>query len=335
MDIASKSNGNKSGNNDQTTSLFKNLMESPFVFITFSMVIIISVFTYLAPQFLSVRNFLNMLVHSSVLGITAVGMTFVIMTGGIDISVGSVAALIGIVVAKLLHAEIPTGIAVLIVIILGALIGAFNGFVITKLKISPFIVTLAMLAIARGAAFAITLAMPVHFFPKSFQFLGIGYIGPIPFAVLLMVVVFMVGYYLLNMTTFGRKLYVIGGNQEGARLSGIKVDNTILFSYILCSLMAAISGVTLTARLNTAWATAAQGLEFQAITSVVIGGGSLFGARGSMLGTFLGVMVIGLLNNGLSILNVSAFEIQLVNGIIIFLVVLLDRLKVSAGAVIG
>ena len=308
----------------------RQIVGNSYSFLILSMFVLITVFALYVPRFLAPGNFLNILLQSSVVGITAVGMTFVIMTGGIDISVGSVAALMGVLVGKLLVAGVPTTIAVATVLLLGAAIGMINGLAITKLGLIPFVITLAMMAIARGGAYAITLAQPVRPFPVSFQFLGIGHIGMFPVGGLLLVLTFVIASYLLGMTTFGRSVYAVGGNREAARLSGIRVNRTRLWCYVIASTLASLAGITVAARLNTAWATADTGLEFQAITAVIIGGGSLFGAQGNMFGTFLGVLVIGLLNNGLSIMNVSAFQIQAVNGALIFLVVLVDRVRARA-----
>lgn len=309
-------------------NLGRQLLAFDYSFLILSLTSLIVAFTLLAPRFLSPTTFVNILFQSSIVGFTAVGMTFMLVSGEFDISVGSVAGLVGVIVAKLLNAGVPVVAAIPAGLCAGALIGLINGLLVTRVGLGSLVVTLGMLAVVRGAVYAWTEAVPeIGPFPSSFEFLGVGRLGPLPFVVVLLLLAYLVGHYFLRMSTFGRAIYATGGNEEAARLCGLNVKRLRLSVFVLTSCLAALAGMTLTARLGTAWPGAATGLEFQAITVAVMGGTSLFGGRGTIAGTLLGILVIGLINNGLSILNVSPFQIQLVNGCLILTVVLVDRLR--------
>jgi ribose/xylose/arabinose/galactoside ABC-type transport system permease subunit len=279
------------------------------------------------PLFLTTANLLSILLASSLIGIVAVGETFVIVTGGVDLSPGSVVALTGVISGMALHAGAPLPLAVASGIVLGMAIGAFNAFAITVLNMSPFIVTLAMLAMARGMAFIVTNGATVFGFSDAFDNIGGGNWGPVPIAAIITLGVFLVAGVVLQRTVFGAEVYAVGGNREAARLAGIPVGRTLALVYIIAGGMAGLGGVVLTGRLDSAQPIAATGMELNAIAAVVIGGASLFGGKGSMMGTLLGVLIIGLINNGLTLKNVQPFWVQFIQGAVIFGAVLIDSLN--------
>ena len=290
--------------------------------------VVISV--YLAattPAFLTSANILSILLASSLIGLVAVGETFVIVTGGIDLSVGSVVAFTGVMTGLALSAHVPVALAVLIGIGIGALSGGFIGFAVTVLNMSPFIVSLAVLAMARGLAFIVTNGNTIFGFPDAYDNIGGGNLGPFPVAALISLGVFLVAGLVLARTVFGAEVYAVGGNREAARLAGIPVGRTLAICYVISGALAGLGGVVLSGRLDSAQPIAATGLELNAIAAVVIGGASLFGGKGSVLGTLLGVLIIGLINNGLTLKNVQPFWVQFIQGAVIFGAVLIDSLN--------
>ena len=279
------------------------------------------------PAFLTTANILSILLASSLIGIVAVGETFVIVTGGIDLSVGSVVAFTGVMTGLAIHAHVPVPAAVALGVGIGAFCGAFNAFAITVLGMTPFIVTLAVLAMARGLAFIVTSGNTIFDFPDAFDNIGGGNLGPLPIAGLIAAAVFLLAWVVLSRTVFGAEIYAVGGNREAARLAGIPVGRTLALAYIVSGALAGLGGVVLAGRLDSAQPIAAVGLELNAIAAVVIGGASLFGGKGSMLGTLLGVLIIGLINNGLTLKNVQPFWVQFIQGAVIFGAVLIDSLN--------
>ena len=279
------------------------------------------------PAFLTSANLLSILLASSLIGIVAVGETFVIVTGGIDLSVGSVVAFTGVMAGLALNAHMPVPLAVLVGIGIGALSGGFIAFAVTFLNMSPFIVSLAVLAMARGLAFIVTNGNTIFSFPDAFDNIGGGNLGPFPVAALITLLVFLVAGLILSRTVFGAEVYAVGGNKDAARLAGIPVNRTLAIVYVISGALAGLGGVVLAGRLDSAQPIAAVGLELNAIAAVVIGGASLFGGKGSMLGTLLGVLIIGLINNGLTLKNVQPFWVQFIQGAVIFGAVLIDSLN--------
>jgi len=280
-----------------------------------------------APNFLEFDNFTQIVVQSSVIGIAAVGMTFVIVTAGIDLSVGSVVALSGMLAGIAMQSGSSGVVGILVALGVGLLIGAFNGFSTTVFGITPFIVTLAVLSMGRGLTLAVSSGQTVYGFPASFTVVGQGELLGISLLVWLTLAVFAIGYFVLSFTVFGHQVYAIGGNREAARLAGIPVRRVSFLVYVIGGLCAGLSAVVLTSRLNSALPSSATGLELQVIAAVVIGGTSLFGGRGTMIGTLVGVLLIGTLNNGLTLLNVPPFWVQFVQGVVIFLAVMIDALN--------
>lgn len=292
-----------------------------------ALIVLIVVVTAINPSFISPNNLLNLLRQVAANGFIAFGMTFVILTGGIDLSVGSTLALSSALTAGLLSNGVNALVAVVVGVISGGFLGALNGVLISKGKMAPFIATLATMTIYRGTTLVYTNGNPITGIGDSFffSFIGRGYLFGIPFPVVLMFVVFILLFLLLHKTSFGRKTYAIGGNEKAAYIAGVKIDKIKILIYTISGVMASISGMIITSRLNSAQPTAGQSYEMDAIASVVLGGTSLSGGRGRIFGTLVGALIIGTLNNGLNLLGVSSFYQQIVKGIVIVIAVLLDR----------
>lgn len=281
---------------------------------------LITGFSILSERFFTISNMLIVMRQTSIVAFLAVGMSFVIIGAGIDLSVGSVLAFSGAVGAGVMqNGGIFFGI--LAGLALGTALGAFNGIVITKLKIPSFIATLAMMAIARGGTLVYTDGRPITGLPSSFAFLGRGYIGNVPFPIILMLIIFILAYIVLKLTRFGRYVYATGGNINAARASGIKVNNVIISTFAISGFLSGLTGMVLASRLNSAQPTAGMGYELDAIAAVVLGGTNLFGGEGELWGTLVGAFIMGILNNGLNMLNVSSFYQQVVKGIVILMAV--------------
>ncbi|AIY06527.1 ribose ABC transporter, permease protein [Planococcus sp. PAMC 21323] len=290
-----------------------------------------SIITILNPDFLSVSNLMNVLRQVSINALIAFGMTFVILTGGIDLSVGSTLALTGAVTAGLMASGVDPIFAMLLGLLLGAVLGAINGIIIAKGKVAPFIATLATMTIYRGLTLVYTDGRPISGLGDSltFQMLGKGYFLGVPIPVVTMIISFAILYFILKKTTFGRRVYAVGGNEEASILSGINADRIKIYVYSLLGLLAAVASLILTSRLNSAQPTAGEMFELDAIAAVVLGGTSLTGGRGWIVGTLIGALIIGVLNNGLNLIGVTSFFQQVVKGAVILLAVLLDRKKTA------
>lgn len=294
------------------------------------------VLTFLSDKFLTLANGWNVLRQISVNICISVGMTLVILTAGIDLSVGSVLAFTGAIVAGLLKfgIEMPSydlyiGFTllggVLAGTLVGAALGAFNGLVITKFKVPPFVATLAMLTIARGFTMLWTKGYPISSLGKEFAYIGTGWFLGIPILVWIAAVIVILAIILTNRTAFGKYIYAIGGNESAAKLSGINIHQVKLWVYTLAGILAAVGGIMVTSRLNSAQPNAGLSYELDSIAAVVIGGTSLSGGRGTITGTVLGAMIIGVLNNGLVLMDVSPFWQQVVKGAVILLAVIIDK----------
>lgn len=295
----------------------------------FGLLLIVIVLSIVSPSFLDMGNILNILRQVSINALIAFGMTFVILTGGIDLSVGSMLALGAALAAGAMTSGIDPILAILIGLLAGAAMGAFNGLIITKGRVAPFIATLATMTIFRGLTLVYTDGRPITGLSDSFAFqmIGKGYILGIPFPVVTMFLAFAVLWFILKRTTFGRGVYSIGGNEEASHLAGLKVDRIKVGVYTLTGMLSVLAGIILTSRLNSAQPTAGTAYELDAIAAVVLGGTSLTGGRGWIVGTIIGALIIGVLNNGLNLMNVSSFYQQVVKGGVILLAVLLDRKK--------
>ena len=278
--------------------------------------------------FYSQRNLINVLRQVSSNACLAFGMTFAIITGGIDLSVGSILALSGTLSAGLIvKSGFSVPQAVITAIIIGTCLGLFNGFVIAKTTIPPFIVTLAMMQIARGAAYIYSNGQPIRAMIKEYQIIGTGYIGPIPLPVIYMLVFLVICVILLSKTRFGRHVYAVGGNDKAAIFSGVNVARTKMLVYTMSGFLAAFTGVVLCARMASGQPTAGQAFEMDAIAATVLGGTSMSGGVGKIGSTFIGVLIIGVLNNGLNLLGLNSFWQQIAKGVVILLAVYVDMLK--------
>jgi ribose transport system permease protein len=292
-----------------------------------ALVVLVIFVTIMNPSFMSPTNLLNLLRQVSTNALIAFGMTFVIITGGIDLSVGSTLALSSALMAGMIASGLNPVLAMGMGLVLGAFLGACNGVMITKGKMAPFIATLATMTIYRGLTLVYTDGNPITGIGDSFifKYMGRGYLFGIPFPVVVMLLFFGVLYVLLHKMTFGRKTFALGGNEKAAFIAGIKSDRIKIAIYSISGLMAAVAGIIITSRLNSAQPTAGNAYEMDAIASVVLGGTSLSGGRGRLVGTLIGALIIGTLNNGLNMLGVSSFYQQVVKGVVIIIAVLLDR----------
>lgn len=300
------------------------------------LVALIVIFTLYNPMFLSTRNIKNILTEVSIYGIIGVGMTYVILTGGIDLAVGSLlafAAISGAFLMQALGGDFFMGwlVAMLAACAVGTMAGYLHGKVVTRFGVPAFIVTLGGLIVWRGATLIVNDGAPVSGFNEAFRWWGRGDVLGVPVPVLVFLVVALVGYIALRYTRYGRQVYAVGGNPEAARLSGLSVQSVVLSVYVITGFLAGLAGFLLSARLGSAEAVAGTGYELRIIASVVIGGTSLFGGLGGVGGTIVGALLIGVLINGLVIMNVSAYYQQVVIGIIIVLAVGFDTYAKSRG----
>lgn len=299
-----------------------------------SLLILVVVLSLASPYFFTVQNLANVFQQISVLAIIALGSTLVIVSGGIDLSVGSVAALSGMVTAwAFASLELPMGLALPLGLIAGSLAGLANGMLIVYGKVPPFVATLAMLSIARGLTLVLSDGQPVSGFPEWFrQMTKLSLFGKIlPVIVIFVLLLFIIGAMYLKYRPGGRAVYAIGGSEEVARLSGIDVGAVKLRIYTVAGALAGVGGIVLTSRLNSAQPTAGEGLELDVIAAVVIGGTSLSGGIGTVSGTLIGALIIGVLRNGLNLLNVSSFWQSVIIGVVIAVAVMVDSLGRKRG----
>ncbi|WP_374757426.1 ABC transporter permease [Neobacillus driksii] len=296
----------------------------------FVLCIIISVIN---PNFLTSNNLLNVLRQTSTNLYLALAMTMIIILGGIDLSVGSIMAVVGVVTTTLIASlGAPVLVAVAVGLLVGVLIGAVNGYVAATTIIPPFIITLATMNIARGAAYVLTDGKPVRVMSDSFNFIGSGYIGGfLPTPVLYLIILLILCYFIMNKTKLGRHMYAVGGNAEAAKFSGINIKKVKFFAYAFSGLMAAIAGIVLASRMFSGQPTAGNAAELDAIAAVVLGGTSMTGGYGRIGGTVIGALIIGVLSNGLNLMGVSSFWQFIVKGIVILVAVYADVIKRRKG----
>lgn len=281
-----------------------------------------------SDSFFTQKNLFNVLRQISTNLYLACGMTMVIILGGIDLSVGSIIALSGCVAAGCVaRYNLPLPVAVVVGIAIGLAVGIFNGAFICKTTIPPFIVTLATMNIAKGFAYVYTGGSPVRVVTKEWQFIGAGYIGPVPTPVVILVIVLIVTAVIMNKTKIGRHIYAVGGNPQAAEFSGIKVAKIKFFVHAYSGMMAGLAGVVLASRMYSGQPTAGDGAEMDAIAAVVVGGTSMAGGSGKIGGTIIGGLIIGVLNNGLNLLNVNSFWQYVVKGAVILLAVFIDFIR--------
>jgi inositol transport system permease protein len=278
------------------------------------------------PNFWTMTNLTNVARQVSILALISVGETFAILSAGIDLSVGSLLAIVSVICAQTML-EYGVAAGILAGILIGAVCGLINGLLIAKARIPPFIATLAMLVGARGAALTLSGGLPIAGLPKSFLTIGAGYILGIPIPAIIAAIVMLIGYFILSRTSFGRSVYAVGGNEEAAMLSGINVARVKILVYLLSGICAGIAGVVLTSRVISGQPTLGEVQELYAIAAVVIGGSKISGGYGGVGKTVLGVLVLGLLNNGLNLIRVSSYVQLIVIGVIIVLAVYVDLLR--------
>jgi ribose transport system permease protein len=294
-----------------------------------ALILLITVVSFLNANFFTVDNILNILRQTSVNAIIAVGMTLVILTAGIDLSVGSILALCGAFAATMVGLEVPVMVAVPTSLIAGAVLGGLTGIIIAKGKVQAFIATLVTMTLLRGVTMVYTDGRPISTgftdTADAFAWFGTGYLFGIPVPVWIMAVVFIAAWYMLNHTRFGRYVYALGGNESATRLSGINVDKVKIGVYAICGFLAALAGIIVASRLSSAQPTAGMGYELDAIAAVVVGGTSLAGGRGRIMGTLIGALIIGFLNNALNLLDVSSYYQMIAKAVVILLAVLVDN----------
>lgn len=279
------------------------------------------------PRFLSVANILNVFRQSSINAVIAIGMTFVILTGGIDLSVGSILAFCGAVSAAMLSSGINPVLSLLVALVLGLFFGIVNGFLVSVMKLQAFIVTLVTMTFLRGATLVFTNGKPITVNDGGalFENIGGGYLFNIPIPIYITLILFVAGHYILTNTRFGRYTYAIGGNEEATKLSGIKVNNVKIWIYGISGILSALAGIITTSRLFSAQPTAGTGYELDAIAAVVLGGTSLAGGVGKITGTALGAIIIGVLGNALNLLDVSSYYQMMIKAAVILIAVLIDK----------
>jgi putative xylitol transport system permease protein len=289
-------------------------------------VLLCALLSVASPFFLTEQNIANVLRQTAINGVLAIGMTYVILTGGIDLSVGSVLALSSMVAASLVTGANPqnVGVAVLAGVGTGAVLGAVNGLLVARASIPPFVATLGMLSVARGLTFIYTDGTPVPNLSPAFRAIGQSFIGPVPVPVFIFAGVALLFWWVLKYTTFGRYVYAVGGNERSARTSGVNTRGVLFSVYVIAGALAGLAGLILTARTTSALPQAGVSYELDAIAAVVIGGTSLSGGTGSVTGTIVGALIIGVINNGLDLLGVSSYYQQVIKGVIIVAAVLLD-----------
>lgn len=325
----SKPNGKQANGsfiNDLGYGTIKLIRENAGILIGLAVLVVF--ITIMNNDFLTTQNLLNVLRQVSTNMFIAVGMTLVIILAGIDLSVGSIMALAGVVTGGLIaFSGVPIWVAVLAGLLVGVVFGLINGY-FTAYKFMPaFIVTLATMNIARGAAYVYTDGKPIRVMSDEFNFIGSGYVGPIPVPVIYMAVIIIIGSLIMNRTKLGRYMYAVGGNMEAARFSGINTKRVQLFAYTLSGFLAAFSGIVLASRMFSGQPTAGQGAELDAIAAVVLGGTSMSGGKGRIGGTVIGVLIIGVLSNGLNLMGVNSFWQYIVKGIVILIAVYVDLMK--------
>ncbi|WP_375140516.1 ABC transporter permease [Cohnella herbarum] len=284
------------------------------------------ILSLVSDTFLTVTNLMNVLRQVSINGILAIGMTFIILTAGIDLSIGSLMAVAAVIATSIVaHDPGAVGLALIAGVAASGILGGVSGTMSAKLNVAPFVATLAMMTIARGIALIYTNGRPIVVSSEPFKFLGQGYIGPLPVPVIIFVAVAAIMGVVLYKTKFGRYVYAIGGNENASKISGIRVGRIKIWVYVINGFLAGLAGILLSSRISSGQPNSGMGYELDAIAAVVIGGTSLFGGRGSLLGTIVGVLIIGIINNGLNLMDVSSYWQQIIKGLIIAGAVILDQ----------
>ena len=304
----------------------KKLINQINIYRSVLILIVICIFaSILSSSFLSVSNLFNVVKQITVAGIVGCGMTFVILTGGIDLSVGSIVGLAGAIAAGILVSTENVFLAILAALGIGIVCGAINGFFVAQCEIPPFIATLGMMTLLRGCVLVYTKGAPIAIKVDAYKFIGKGTILGVPVPILLLVILYLIAHYILNQTGFGRSIYALGGNKEAARLSGIRVKYSEWIVYIFNGLMSGLAAIVLTARLGSAQSTSGEGIEMDAIAAVILGGTSLSGGTGFVLPTVIGAMIMGIIDNILTLMNVNPHATNIVKGAVVLLAVMVDK----------
>ena len=291
--------------------------------------ILIAVFSILAPNFLSATNFINILRQVSIFGIVVTGVSIVMMGGCMDLSVGAQLAVDGMLAGTLMVTlGLPIPVAVILTILFGLVLGAINGIIAVKLNIAPLIVTLGTMLVLQGVAYLITGGYPITGMPEAFKYIGQGYISVIPVPVIIFAIFVAFGWIVMNRTYLGRYIYALGGNKEAARLAGIDVDKLTIMMYSFCGFASAIASLILVGRTNASQPGAGSSYSFDCMTAACLGGVSIRGGEGKITGTIVGVLVLGILDNGLLLLSVNSNAQSVVKGLILLIVVALDSIQI-------
>ena len=325
MSVKGSINNSRGSKNSKSGTITRKIYDQYGMFLI--LIILVVLISIIKPNFLNIINLTNIVRQMSVIGIVAMGVTMVIITTGIDLSSGSVIALTSIAVASFAHPGQNIFIAILLGLAVGALAGCINGTISAKGKIPPFISTLGMMTAARGLALLLSDGRPIGNLSKSFIFIGQGAVAGLPVPIIIFIIVGIISHFLLSSTKFGNYTYAIGGNEQAARICGINVDKYKILIFTYAGMLSALAGIILTARVTAGQPSMGVGYELDAIASAVIGGTSLSGGIGKITGTIIGALIIGVLNNGLDLLNVSSYWQQILKGGIIVGAVLLDARK--------
>lgn len=292
-----------------------------------ALIVLIVFFTITSPYFLSVKNFLNIGLYAAIVGCISCSVTFVNISGMIDISVGSQVAVVGMVVATVSRAGMPWYVCVIAGLIAGMLCGAINGALVTVIKLNAFITTIATMQTLRGVAYLISNGMSLTITDKSLRFIGRGYVLGIPLSLLIMIVAYVIFHLISKYTVFGRQVYMIGGNPQASFLAGVKVNSMRFRIYLLNGLMAGVAGILLAAQTGSGMPNAAANYNMTALSAVILGGAALTGGKGTIFGTFLGSMVIAVLQNGMTLLNVGSYWQDIIVGLVLIFSVSFDAIK--------
>lgn len=291
------------------------------------LLVLVVIFSIASPNFLRINNILNVLRQVAVISMLTAGMTYVIISGGMDLTVGAYLGLTGVLAAKFMGAVgLPVPVAVILTMLVVTLLGIVTGSLIVGLDVSAIVITLGMMTVVRGLAYIISGGLPVYDIPESIVFLGQGYVMGIPVPVIVMLVIVVIMGLILKYSYFGRYVYAIGGNVEAAKLAGVSVNKITISLYGISAFLASIAGIVLTGRISSGAPASGTGTEMDVVTAVVIGGVSVNGGKGSMLGAFLGAVIMGILSNGLTIMNINEYYQQVVKGIVLILAVAFDVL---------
>ena len=321
---------NSSVSNGSFKDTFKKLSTLPIFLPLVGFVLVFIIMVAVTDNFLTYSNLSNIGRQVSINAIIAVGMTFAILTGGIDLAVGSVMALSGTIMAGLMAGGIPMSAAILVGLALGLVLGGINGALIAYAKMPPFIVTLAMMTIARGLALIYTGGYPIAGLDQAFAFFGRGDVFGIETPIIITIIIYVIAYIVLNHTPFGRHVYATGGNYEASRLSGIKVNRILFLIYAISGLTSALAGVIITSRLMSGQPNAGVAFEMDAIAAVVLGGAAMSGGKGTIIGTLVGALLLGVLNNGLNLIGINPYVQNVIKGIIILIAVYVSTEKKKA-----